>query len=295
MINYTKAFFKRFGYEKEDADYLVDQLTLIENSEAKEKWNALICDYENCIDRAFNYYLEGARKCGETVGMHAYTAEFLMLVCLARGAERRYEKKGISAEIFENSFLDLKYKLEECKLVKGIKGTFVAGWFDRWFDVTRFALGRLQFELIDAEYDYEKDGRSVKKGDKVINIHIPRTGTPFTPEKCQESFDRAAEFFKEAIKGDIAFVCHSWLLSPPLKDELSDGMNTKAFAERFDIVSSGDNGEGNHHDVWRLFDHDYNGDPDSLDTSTSLRAAFVSMIKKTNKSGWGSGIFFYNK
>lgn len=295
MTGYLKEFFGRFGYEKEDADYFIEQLSLIEASEAKEKWNSIISDYENGVKKPFSTILEQTRECGRLAGVQDYTADFIMCVCLSRGAERLFQKNGLSTEIYENSFLDLKYKLEECKLVKGIKGTFVAGWFNRWFDVTRFALGRLQFELIDAEYDYEKDGRSVKKGDKVINIHIPRTGTPFTPEKCQKSFDRASEFFREEINGDIAFVCHSWLLYPPLKDELIDGMNTKAFAERFDIVSSGDNGEGNHHDVWRLFDHDYNGDPDSLDTSTSLRAAFVSMIKKTNKSGWGSGIFFYNK
>ncbi len=295
MTGYLKEFFERFGYEKDDADYFVEQLSLIEASDAKEKWSLVISDYENGVKKPFSTILEQARECGRLAGVHDYTTDFIMCACLSRGAERFYEKNGLSTEIYEDSILDLRYKLEECKLVKGIKGTFVAGWFDRWFDVTRFALGRLQFELIDAEYDYEKDGRSIKKGDKAINVHIPRTGTPFTPEKCQESFDRAAEFFKEAIKGDIAFVCHSWLLYPPLIDELSDRMNTKKFAQRFDIISRQDGDENDHGESWRLFDHDYNGDPDSLDTSTSLRAAFVSMIKKTNKSGWGSGIFFYNK
>ena len=105
MINYSRSFYNCFGYEKDDAEYLIDQLTVIENSEVKEKWYTLVNDYENGVDRAFDEYMEGARKCGEIVGIHEYTAEFLMLVCLARGAERLYEKKGISAEIFENSFV----------------------------------------------------------------------------------------------------------------------------------------------------------------------------------------------
>ena len=293
MINYSRSFYERFGYEKEDADYLIDQLALIENSEAKATWNALVDDYENGVERSFDEYLEGAKKCGETVGMHAYTAEFLMLVCLARGAERLYEKKGISAEIFENSFLDIKYKLEECKLVKGIRGTFVGFWFGGWYDLTRFALGRLQFELVDCGFDYEKDGKSIKKGDKIINVHIPRTGTPFTPEACDESFERAANWFRDQIEGDIAIMCHSWLLYPPLKDELSDKMNTKKFADRFDIISVVNGEENDHGESWRLFDHDYNGDPNSLEPNTGLRAAYVRMIKKSNISGAAEGVFFY--
>jgi hypothetical protein len=295
MIDYVRNHFVRFGYESSDAEYLTEQLLKLQSSSSWEKWNSIVSDYENGVKKDFSAILKEARECGKAAEIHEYTADLLICVCMTRGAEKFYAEKGISTEIYENSFLDLKYKLEECKLVKGVIGTFVAFWFNRWFDLTRFAFGRLQFEIVEAECDHEKDGKTVKKGDKVINVHIPRTGTPLTPEECDKSFDRAAQFFKNDITSDVAFVCHSWLLYPPLVNELSDKMNTKKFAERFDILSSGDNGENNHGDAWRLFDHDYNGDPSSLDTSTGLRAAFVRLIMNTKKSGWGYGLYFYNK
>ena len=65
-------------------------------------------------------------------------------------------------EIFINSFLDLKYKLEECKLVKGIRGSFVSGWFGGWFNFSLLALGRLQFEKIDFPYNYERNGKTLR-------------------------------------------------------------------------------------------------------------------------------------
>lgn len=41
--------------------------------------------------------------------------------------------------------------------------------------MTRFGLGRFQFEKTDFDADYyEKCGNTLKRGDTVINFHIPR-------------------------------------------------------------------------------------------------------------------------
>ena len=49
---------------------------------------------------------------------------------------------------------------------------------------------------------------------KVINVHIPRTLTPLDKESREDSYRRAAEFFKGELGGaPTVFVCHSWLLS----------------------------------------------------------------------------------
>ena len=293
MINYAKDFFERLNFEKEDAEFLVNQLSLILNSAASDKWNSLVSDYENGIDKPFSAVLKEARECGDVAGVHNYTADLLIAVCMSRGAKKRFAEKGFGEEIFINSFLDLKYKLEECKLVKGIKGSFVAGWFGGWFNLSLLALGRLQFEKINFPYNYEKNGKTLKKGDKVISVHIPRTGTPFTPEECDKAFKMAAEIYSKEIDGDVVFFCGSWLMYPPLIEELDDRSNTKKFAKRFELIEVRDNAVGDHPDAWRLFDCDYNGDINSLDTSTGLRAAFVRMLKKKNVSGDGVGIFFY--
>ena len=106
-------------------------------------------------------------------------------------------------------------------------------------------------------------------------------------------FKMAAEIYSKEIDGDVVFFCGSWLMYPPLIEELDDRSNTKKFAKRFELIEVRDNAVGDHPDAWRLFDCDYNGDINSLDTSTGLRAAFVRMLKKKNVSGDGVGIFFY--
>ena len=189
-------------------------------------------------------------------------------------------------QIYKDSMLDLKWKLDECKAVKGICGSFVAGWFPGFFNLTRFALGRLQFELVDFWLDYNDNGISLKKGDKVINVHIPRTGTPMDKESCDKSYAQAREFFKPQVGENCPFICHSWLLYPENLEILPKHTNTYRFASEFYIAESATNdGE----DLWRLFDTDEK-DPEKLPTNSSFRRNYVEHLKKGGKVGWGLGI-----
>jgi hypothetical protein len=88
----------------------------------------------------------------------------------------------------------------------------------------------------------------------VINIHIPRTGTPMDVQSCDESFARAKAFFAEETGEVCAFVCSSWLLYPEHEQMLSHESNVYKFMKRFDVFRSGTSkGRG---DLWRLFDTD---------------------------------------
>lgn len=60
----------------------------------------------------------------------------------------RYEEKGIDLSIYHASMLDLKWKLMETNRVYGIWGVHCGDWFRPFFQAERFALGRLQFEVI---------------------------------------------------------------------------------------------------------------------------------------------------
>ena len=68
---------------------------------------------------------------------------------------------------------DLKWKLIESHIVHNVWGTFVAdwNWFSRWYNITRLAFCRLQFEIIPFNREYEKDGLKLTKESRVINIH----------------------------------------------------------------------------------------------------------------------------
>ena len=52
-------------------------------------------------------------KIERKLDIHEYTVELLVFICMSKKLLAVYEEKGISKEIFHNSMLDLKYKLEE--------------------------------------------------------------------------------------------------------------------------------------------------------------------------------------
>ena len=100
----------------------------------------------------------------------------------------------------------------------------------------------------------------------------------------------ARALYMEAFPGeDIAFVCNSWLLFPRHLEMLSERSNIRRFISDYEIISSGE--YASYGEVWRLFDVMYNGNADDLPADTSLRRAYVDLIRRGERTGWGRGIF----
>ena len=208
---------------------------------------------------------------------------------MTRRMREYYVQRGIDLFVFDNTILDLRYKLEECKLVKGIRGTADSKWFIGFLRLARFALGRLQFEVIELGYNYNGHGVSLTPESKVVNIHIPRSQAPLTPESCDEACKMAKEFLKGQYDEPCGFVCRSWLLFPLHKEFLPKHTNTYKFCTRFEVIASGTYKEDTH--LWRLFDTDEKN-YERLPTDTSIRRAYVEHLKNGGKTGWAIGIFF---
>ena len=292
MREYLEKFFQSFAYDEADAAYLLQAYDrIVENPEAGAQWNRVLAMYETDMNCDFDKLLEESNVAADFVQLHHYTTQLLICICMSRSLRKAYAKRGIREEIFHNSMLDLKYKLEECKLVKGIIGSFVAGWFIGFFQMTRFGLGRLQFELIDFGHQFEKDGLVLTPQTKVINMHIPRTGTPLDPVACDEAFALASAFFRPQIGDVCVFVCHSWLLYPEHEKILSPNSNVYKFMKRFMIAGHGvrmDMGE-----LWRLFDTDEKN-VQRLPADSSMRRAYIEHLRNGGFMGWGQGMFIYN-
>ncbi len=294
MRDYLINFLK--DYEEADAKVMLDAYDTVVNN---EKANAILDEcleiYAENID--IDYYNEilvkRAQKISELVGIHTYTIELLVFMCLSKHLKELYIERGIDLDIFHNSMLDLKYKTDECKAVKGVVGSFVAWWFPGFFNLTRFGLGRLQFELTDFIQEYEKDGKRLKKGDRVIGVHIPRSLTPIDKESCDNAYKMAAEFFKKDITNNpIAFVCHSWLLYPDTLEVFPKKTNTYRFAHEYDVIWATHDKEGEYMDAWRLFDMDYTGNIEDYPENTSMRRAYKDYLRNGGKTGEGYGVFF---
>ena len=284
MKDYLIEFFDEFSYEKSDAEFLLSVYDkIIQNTDANEIFNKALMFYENDINCDFDIILNWADNIADMLCIHKYTLELLVCICLTKRLKSEYEMQDISLNIFYDSVLDLRYKLDECKLVKGIIGTFVAYWFDRWFSLKRFALGRLQFEQTTLGTVY----KDLSADSFALAVHIPRSGEPLTVAACDESFKMAINFFKNSFSKKCVFTCNSWLLYPENNLILSESSNIYKFMKRFDIIDFGDSETNG--DLWRIFDTDEN-ELKLLPCDTFLRKAYAKHFENGGKMGWGFGV-----
>jgi hypothetical protein len=267
---------------------------MLADPESKAILEKQVALYETDVNRNYGEILSETDKAAEIAGVHKYSAELMIFILFSKHLRALYRERGISDRIWLDSMCDLKWKLWECKAVKGSWGSFVATWFPGFFNLTRFALGRLQFEIVEFDGEYEKNGKKLKKGDKVINVHIPRTLTPLDKESRDDAYSQAAEFFSDMTDGTpIAFVCSSWLLYPEAEKILPAHSNIRGFMADYDIIRSKVDEEGDYHNMWRLFDMDFTGDFKDYPEDSSLRRAYKKFLLDGNRTGSGYGVFFY--
>ena len=290
MRDFLTEFFKEFAYPEKDAATLLaayDKIT--ENEQANAYFSTALAAYDADMNCDYGTAMHKARQAGDCVGVHNYASELLLFICYSRKLLERYAAANLPREIWHDSMLDLKYKLDECQAVMGICGSFVAGWFPGFFNLTRFALGRLQFEIHEFDNEYKVGEHVIAKGSKAINMHIPRSGQPLSKELYEDSFSRAKVFFKDQLPdGKVPFVCHSWLLYPEQSDFLPAHSNVRRFMEEFEILSW-DHSDGE--SLWCLFDTNERN-PARLPTNSTLRRAYVERLLGGGRVGWGYGILF---
>lgn len=207
---------------------------------------------------------------------------FLYFFCkMACEVWDEYEKKGISKEVFFDTFSDIRIWCENSRRRFGNYGIREQGWLWRHFEMTIFRFGRLQFEKMGAEWNTKTAEFSLKKGDPVISIHIPE-GEPLDIEECEKSFLKAYEFWGR----DIPYVCHSWLLGPELRGLLDEKSNIIKFQKFFDIVETDYTvKEGEE----RIFGH-LKEDPILYEEKTHLQRKAKKLLIDGGKLGSGLGV-----
>ncbi len=222
----------------------------------------------------------------EASGYHKYTVDMLLALYACVRLRKMYAEKGYTDEFFAHNMKDLTYKLMECKKLHNIWGTFVFSWFFGFYKMERFCLGRLQY---DAHKDLYADYKQWKKGDDVINIHIPSAG-PLTPESVQESLKMAYDFFGPNYGDSLVFMCHSWLLYPPTAALYPKDSNMRKFYEIFDVIHEQE--EPNDYDLWRVF-YVNTKDYKTLPRETSLQKSFYDYLNEGKHFGNGCGMIVY--
>ena len=226
----------------------------------------------------------------KAAGLSPYTVWMVFLMQGAKHAKADYEKKGVSEDIFWDTFCDLRYKALECMENYGVWGTFVAFWYPIFFSCDIVKLGRLEYETAPYEGpEFTKAGVTVKPGDMVQNIHIPSSGEPFDAAARLASYKKAYEFFKP--QGPLVCMCHSWLLFPEYKKILKPGSNIASFQEDFDIIKTD---TGRFGDAWRVFGPEHDKPTEELPERTSMQRAFKGHLLAGGETGEGLGVLLFD-
>lgn len=285
-------FMKKDNFPKEaQEDFQELYGKMLMNSDYKNRMDSLISMFmSNFTAQAFEHIDILAKD----MNIHSYMISMLLLVLSSKPLLKLYHERNIPEEIYWNTAEDLTCKLKECYQLYGIWGTFVREWFPRFYQMSRFALGRMQYEYSIFKLDkYSIGGFTVKKEDKVINMHIPASGS-FSEEKRMESYHKAYEFYKKDFEGrPIPVVCSSWLLDPALKDILPAHSNIRGFMNDFTYIHAYT--EEEFHDAWRIFGKDASKPPKDLPRDTSLQKIFAEYLEKGRKSGKGYGVLLLDE
>lgn len=149
--------------------------------------------------------------------------------------EKFYKKQGISEDVLLDTLGDIPRWLDIWSELKGGLYLGELEWLSQHLRGKLFKLGRLQFCFAD---NYEFLDRGIKKGDAVIDVHIPAVG-PLLADECIKSLDYAKDFFTRHFpdyKWEV-FTCHSWLLGEELRELLDEGSNIIKFQKFFTIAS----------------------------------------------------------
>ena len=240
---------------------------------------------EDLLEGSGEGYLERLAEVSALVpSVPRETLDMVFLISCLPELRARYRRKGLSEALFWATMEDLRFKLAECRRVRGVWGTFVTDWYDGFFRITRFAIGRLQYERRKVPFD----APCLAKGSEACACHIPSSG-PLTPESVDASLRAARDFFPDVRAGGaFPVICHSWLLYPPVVALFPERSNLALFAARFQIFHTEIDPENK--DAWRVFDRPF--DPagvGQLPADTALRRSLKAYLASGNCMGSGYG------
>lgn len=293
--NYFADLFEKNAYPIEGREAILSAFsTMKSDADASAALLSFIQKYDEGETRR-EFFTEGREKIGaaaERLGLPGYTGEFIFYLCLVPTLEKKYGERGIDKKIFYDSMVDLRCKLIECHKLHGVWGQFVKGWFNGWFAVDRFALGRLQYEIRKSWFITVCGGHLLLPGRKMLNIHIPSSG-PLNEEDVVASFKAAYGFFRDKFPSNyILFHTSSWLLFDEHRKMLPPTSNIVKFMDKFQIVLRFI--QPTNEDFWRVFYRKY--DKNKLDVSgnTALARGYAKLLSEGRHMGSAVGVFLYD-
>lgn len=297
MHDYLRAYFDEFEYSAPDRLALSLAYEKIrESGTAYLRLSALLDGYER--DTLFISVEKESEvdAIARAADVHPYTARLVTFIFLFRTMRERLAKLGLSKKVIFFTMSDLIWKLNECKMIHGVVGVEQFEWYTRFTALRIFAIGRLQFEL--RNYSYTEDavtvsGGTVKNGDPILSVHIPRMGTPMEPKLCNAAYREARKLFCKLLGiTDIPFMCTSWLLYPKNREILEPDSNIVRFMDRYEIIDVQNYRKDRNSSIPFVFGVKMSTPIEELPEKTTLHRGYKTHLLEGGRMGYGVGIFF---
>ncbi len=205
-----KGFIRLLGFNTEEEDYILAHILPQET----------LFDLYNKMKTSKDEFLSSLDDPKENLSI------FTQLAYLCH---EKYQKQGISDEVFFATMKDIALWTEDYRRRNGSIGLAETSWLVRHLNLTLFCLGSLQFEVVEDDKDPYPSYNGC-----TIAVHIP-AGADISSSAVEDSFAKALTFFG---KSEIRFICSSWLLSKELSSLLDEKSNIKTFAQKFTIIAS---------------------------------------------------------
>ncbi len=271
-MTFLEEFSQRIDLPADAASTLAKTYAAVKDTESFQNLSAMITKRES-----FEKIAETIKTDAETLKLDWHTYTMAVLCANVPVIRERYAEKGAGDDIFWDSMIDFRCKINECKKVYGVWGIDPITWYAGFFEAKIFKLGRLEYEVRD---------------EGVYSVHIPSCGA-LHHEDVLDSYKRAYVFFGGKDGAILPFLCSSYLLFPAYqKAVFPENGNIHRFAEDFTIIRIDD--KQNFRDAWRVFDRPYTGDLTVLPQNTSLQRAFVAYMKENDNFGTGLGLFLFD-
>ena len=156
---------------------------------------------------------------------------FRRLCCMLRcalTAKTEYDRLGIPEKIYTDTMAAFSRFVREHMESYGCYGFDRGFWTTRQVSAKLFRIGQLEYEL------------STREGAPIVSLHIP-TDVDLRPAVLRpsilEGLTELYRFFPDYEGRPVR--CHSWLLSPLLKELLPETSNILRFQEMFDLEPGG--------------------------------------------------------
>lgn len=200
--------------------------------------------------------------------------------------KQMYDSRGIPEEYFFDSMKDITIWCEDYLEKHGTPGFAEASWLGKSLRLEVIRIGRLQFEPTVLKQEVLLDGELYPSGTPMLDVHIA-AGEPLEIEASLESMSRAPEFFKTYFGREFKlFHCHSWLLSPDLKELLCESSRIIRFSKLFTVYKT-DNEERQAEE--RVFGF-ISDDPNNYPERTSLQRSVKEHLLKGKTVPMGAGV-----